>query len=36
MHTTPRYAMLACAVMSWLTMPVLADAADNGPVGGGL
>lgn len=30
MHTTPRYAMLACAVMSWLTMPVLAEAAENG------
>ena len=35
MHNKRTYAMLACAVMTWLAMPVFAADAENGPLGGG-
>ena len=35
MHNKRTYAMLACAVMMWLAMPVFAADAENGPLGGG-
>lgn len=34
MHNKRTYAMLACAVMTWLAMPVFAADAENGPLGG--
>ena len=34
MHNKRTYAMLACAVMTWLTMPIFAADAENGPLGG--
>ncbi len=36
MHNKRTYAMLACAVMTWLAMPVFAADAENSPLGGGL
>ena len=35
MHNKRTYTMLACAVMTWLTMPIFAADAENGPLGGG-
>lgn len=35
MHNKRTYAMLACAVMTWLAMPAFAADTENSPLGGG-
>lgn len=35
MRNKGKYTMLACAIMSWMAMPVLADNIDESPSRGG-